>query len=180
MDPYVAEIRIVGFNFAPTGWTFCNGAVLPINQNMALFSILGTNYGGNGTSTYGIPNLQNSVAIGQGQGPGLSFYAVGQYGGQASVTLTNSQLPIHTHAVNAIGAAGAAPAPSNTEVWAGAPAGGGKTPAPTPYYSTSPNNGSMNASAIGIVGGGQPHNNMSPYQALNFIIALTGIYPTHS
>jgi microcystin-dependent protein len=170
-DQFVAEIRMFAGNFAPLGWAFCNGQLLPISQNTALFSLLGTSYGGNGMSTFGLPNLQGSAPIGAGQGPGLSLRILGEVGGEPTVTLLSTQLPAHAHTPNAVAGGGTATSPAGA-VWASQP---GRTPPPA-YASNS--NVNMAPGAIGSTGGGLPHNNMPPYQVLNFIIALQGIYPS--
>ena len=168
-DPFVAEIRIFGGNFAPTGWAQCNGQLLPISQNTALFSLLGTFYGGDGKSTFGLPNLQGSFPIGQGQGSGLSERFLGEASGTAQVTLLAPEMPAHVHALNAYADD---PADINTpspNVILGATAG-------LNLYGT-PSNTSLNAMALGIAGGGSPHNNLPPYLVLNYIIAMQGIFP---
>ncbi|HEY2705904.1 MAG TPA: tail fiber protein [Candidatus Dormibacteraeota bacterium] len=172
-EPFVAEIRIVPFTFAPTGWALCNGQLMPISQNTALFSLLGTTYGGDGRTTFGLPNLQGSAPMHPGQGPGLSDHALGQAGGEEHVTLLSSQMPAHSHALNAKGAAGGANSPSNAVP---AEAHTGRTPIPL-YSATAGSGPSMNAQALAPAGGGQPHNNMPPYLVLNFIIALQGVFP---
>lgn len=171
-DPFVGEIRIVGFNFAPTGWALCNGQILPISQNTALFSLLGTQFGGNGTSNFALPNLQGCAPMNQGNGVGLTERLMGETGGEASVTLLLSEIPSHTHAaMNATTSTAASPA---NALFGGG--GRGKEPA---YGTTAPNS-PMNAQAVGLTGGSQPHNNMPPYLTMNFIIALQGIYPPRS
>jgi microcystin-dependent protein len=170
MDPFVAEIRIFAGNFAPLGWALCNGQIMPIAQNTALFSLLGTTYGGNGTSTFALPNLQGSAPNGEGQGPGLSYRFLGESGGAPTVTLMGTQIPAHTHTPNAVTGGGNATSPA-AAAWASQ---AGHTPPPA-YASTA--NVPMNPGAVGPTGGGQPHNNMAPYLALNFIIALQGVYP---
>lgn len=181
-DQFVGEIRIVPFNFAPVGWAFCNGQILPISQNTALFSLLGTYYGGNGTSTFGLPNLQGSVPLhvgGSGQGPGLSPYALGQTGGETAVTLQQSQLPAHTHALQGSTATATATTPGPTMALATPP---GNPRHPSTLYKpgavTTPV--PLDSSALAPMGSSQPHNNMQPYLTLNFIIALQGIYPPRS
>jgi microcystin-dependent protein len=169
--PFLGQLMPVAFNFAPQGWALCNGQLLSIAQNTALFSLLGTNFGGDGRTTFGLPNLQGSVAIGAGQGPGLSNYNVGQTGGSASVTLQLSQLASHTHGATALGREGDVASPSGAQ-WA-------KTKTDTPYSSHTPN-GSMSASATGSTGGGQPHENRQPYLVLNYAIALVGVFPARS
>jgi microcystin-dependent protein len=169
-SPFVAEIRIFPFNFAPTGWAMCNGQLLPISQNTALFSLLGTFYGGDGKSTFALPNLQGSAPIHQGQGPGLSDYVVGQSGGSETITLLQSELPAHAH--QASGASGSGPTSPANNTWG---TGAGRTPPPT-YVDGSPNV-SMSPMTVTITGGNLPHNNMQPYLTLNFCIALQGIFP---
>ena len=171
-DPFVAEIRIYPFNFAPRGWAFCNGQLLPISQNTALFSLLGTYYGGDGRSTFGLPNLQSRAVMHPGQGPGLSLRGLGETGGSDTVTLLQSQIPSHTHALvasNEIGedrkAVGEAMARST-----GGPLYG-LVPA-TPV--------ALAPEAVGPAGSSQPHNNLLPYLTLNFCIALQGVFPPRS
>ena len=172
-DQFIGEIRVVGFNFAPTGWALCNGQLLPISQNTALFSLLGTQFGGNGTTTFGLPNLQGNAPMDQGSGAGLTPRVVGEAAGETSVTLLVSQIPSHTHAaMNA--AASNANVPTNAVFGGG---GRGKEPA---YAPASGSTAQMNTLAIGTAGGNQPHNNMPPYLVVNFIIALTGIFPSRS
>lgn len=169
-DPFVAEIRIFPFNFAPTGWAMCNGQLLPISQNTALFSLLGIMYGGDGRSTFGLPNLQGNASLFWGQGPGLSLYDQGQTGGSESVTLLQSEIPAHNH--QASGVSGSGPTSPANATWG---SGAGRTPPPV-YISGSPNV-NMSPSALASAGGDQPHNNMQPYLVLNFCIAMQGIYP---
>jgi len=172
-DQFVAEIRIFPFNFAPTGWALCNGQLLPISQNTALFSLLGTMYGGDGQSTFALPNFQGSTPLHQGQGPGLSVYVQGESGGEEIVTLIETELPSHTH--QAMGALGNGPTSPAGNTWG---AGSGRTPPPT-YVDGSPNV-TMAGETVAGTGGSQPHNNMQPYLTLNFCIALQGIYPPRS
>lgn len=179
-DQFVGEIRPFGFNFAPVGWALCAGQILPISQNTALFSLLGTQYGGNGTSTFALPNLQGIVPNGQGQGPGLSDYVIGQTGGEQNVTLLITEMPAHTHTLPAsAGEAGGASTPSPS-VYLGAV---GSRIEPKPVYLT-PAEASplvpMLSTAVGVAGGSQPHNNMAPYLTINYCIALQGIYPARS
>lgn len=173
-DPFLAEIRMFAGNFAPTGWAFCNGQLLTISQNTALFSLLGTSYGGNGRSTFGLPNMQGNVPLHRGQGPGLSDYALGDTGGSATVTLLTSQLPPHTHTAQTDTAGGGIDTPSTASSWG--TAGRGK---PAAYAAASALT-AMSPSAIATTGSSQPHNNMSPYLAVNFIIALQGVFPPRS
>ena len=171
-EPFVAEIRIFACNFNPRGWAFCNGQILPISQNTALFSLLGTYYGGDGKTTFGLPNLQGRAPLHQGQGPGLSEHSIGEEGGEAAVTLTGSELPAHPHLARCSSVPGLQPGPANN-VWSPLPA----RPTPPPVYSDAGPNVAMNPGTLAPAGGNQPHNNRSPYLGLNFCIALQGIYP---
>ena len=170
-DPFVAEIRMFGFNFAPTGWAQCNGQLLPISQNTALFSLLGTFYGGDGKSTFGLPNLEGSVPLNQGQGPGLSERFLGETAGTSAVSLLVSEMPAHAHSVNCNPVAGNLPNPSNN-MWSPLT---GRTP--PNLYGAGPADTTMSPLAVGIAGGGLPHNNMSPYLVVNFCIAMQGVFP---
>jgi microcystin-dependent protein len=167
--PFVGEIRIWAGNFAPTGWALCNGQLLPISQNTALFSILGTAYGGNGLSTFALPNLQGRVPLHPGQGLGLTPRLRGEALGSEGHTLTVPELPAHTHSLSANSANGNDDAPAG-RVMARSPAG-------IPQFAAAAN-AAMASDAISAAGGSQPHNNMQPYLTLNFIIALQGIYPS--
>lgn len=173
-SPFVAEIRMFGFNFAPRGWAFCNGQLLPISQNTALFSLLGTTYGGDGKSTFGLPDMQGNTPMFWGQGPGLSQRFIGEMSGVQTVTLLNSEMPIHNHTLNATtedGIAGSFTQGTNL-----ATSVGGKL-----YQNnTSANLQPMNFQALSLAGGGLPHNNMQPYVVLNFCIAMQGIFPPRS
>ena len=169
-DPFVAEIRLFGFNFAPKGWAFCNGQLLPISQNTALFSLLGTTYGGNGTSTFALPNLQGNVPMGAGQGQGLSLRDLGETGGSETVTLLSSEMPAHTHAPACSSAVGTQYAPPG--FWAKDAAGNAE-------YRLS-GASAMNASALDPEGGDQPHTNLQPFCVLNYCIALQGVFPPRS
>jgi microcystin-dependent protein len=168
-NPFVGQIIPVGFNFAPVGWATCDGQLLPISQNTALFSLLGTMYGGDGRTTFGLPDLRGRVAIGMGQGPGLSNYVQGQAAGEASVTLVDSQNPIHTHTPVSITAGRGFSPVSN-------PVGNLLADGVSDY---APASSSLNAklAAVGTAGGGQPHNNMMPYLVVTWIIALQGVFP---
>jgi microcystin-dependent protein len=173
-NPFVAEIRIFAGNFAPTGWATCDGQLLPISQNTALFSLLGTTYGGDGKSTFALPNLQGSAPLQQGQGPGLSLRDLGEIGGEQTVTLLQTEMPAHIH--TAVAAAGAGlPDPTNN-AWASGAKGFGNIYSP----SVQANNVQMNPFALSIAGGNLPHNNMMPYLCLTFIIALQGVFPPRS
>lgn len=170
-DPFVAEIRIFGFNFAPTGWAQCNGQILPISQNTALFSLLGTMYGGNGQSTFALPNFEGSVPVCSGQGQGLSEYDVGQQSGAETITLLESEIPAHTHTIQAMSSIANLNAPGPTVVLARS--SGGTIYQPT----TNQNLVQMNAQSLSPTGGSLPHNNMQPYLTLNFCIAMQGVFP---
>jgi microcystin-dependent protein len=172
-NPFVAEIRIFAGNFAPRGWALCDGQILAISQNTALFSLIGTFYGGNGTSTFGLPNLQGSAPLGAGNGAGLTPRVIGEIGGEANVTLLSSQMPGHTHIPSCSAGAGTEIPPAGA-VWAEAAATRG-----IKAYASSANT-TMAPQAIGAVGGNLPHNNLPPYQVLTFIIALQGIFPARN
>lgn len=168
-DPFVAEIRIVPINFAPKGWAFCNGQLLPLSQNTALFSLLGTTYGGNGKSNFALPDLQGRAPMHPGQGPGLSLHDLGESAGSETVTLLASEMPAHTHAaLKGFNFNGNATTPQGAGF---ARAGDG-----TRLYATGP---ASTATGPGLTpsGGDMPHNNMQPYLTMNFIIALQGIFP---
>ena len=171
-DQFLGEIRIFGGNFAPLGWAECNGQLLSLSQNTALFSLLGTAYGGDGKSTFGLPNMQGCAPMQPGQGPGLTQRELGETGGEQYVTLLQSQMPSHTHAALPGTSAGEA-SPSNA-YW-GATLKGHSTP----MYAASATrtNVQMNGQALVPAGGGLPHNNLPPYLGLIFIIALSGIFP---
>jgi microcystin-dependent protein len=168
-DPFVAEIRIFGFNFAPTGWAQCNGQLLPLSQNTALFSLLGTTYGGDGKSTFALPNLQGSTPMHAGQGQGLTERFLGEQSGTEFVTLLLSEIPGHTHAWQANAAPGTLNAPDNGRAIARSSGG-------TAYKSIAPDQ-QFNFSALTITGGSLPHNNIQPSLTLNICIALQGVFP---
>lgn len=168
-DPFIAEIRIFAGNFAPRGWALCNGQLMSISQNTALFSLLGTTYGGNGTTTFALPNLQGNVPIQQGQGPGLSLYSLGEQTGVPNVTLLQTEMPQHTHSMLANTGPGNDTKPANNSL-----ANSGATAI---YSDTANPNDAMSPAAVTITGSSQPHENMQPYLVLNFIIALQGIFP---
>jgi len=170
-DPFVAEIRILPTNFAPRGWAFCNGQILPISQNTALFSLLGTTYGGNGQSNFALPNLQGAAPLGWGQGPGLTNRQLGETGGAETVTLIQTELPQHTHQASATAGSGTSNDPAG-KLWARAAV----LRQSTNLYGTA-GGAAMSANALASAGGNQPHNNLPPYLALNFCIALQGVYP---
>jgi microcystin-dependent protein len=171
-DPFLAEIRAFAGNFAPSGWALCNGQLMPISQNTALFSLLGVTYGGDGRVTFALPNLTGSAPMQQGQGPGLSGRALGEQGGSQTVTLLGSEMAAHTHTPMAVAATGDSGSPVG-RTWAQATYGKGATRA----YSTAAPDVVMNPQSSLPAGGGQAHNNMPPYLCLTFIIALQGIFP---
>jgi microcystin-dependent protein len=170
-DPFVAEIRIFGFNFAPTGWATCDGQILPLSQNTALFSLLGTTYGGNGASNFALPDLQGRAPMHPGQGPGLSLRDLGEEGGTETVGLLQSEIPAHIHTLQAANFVGQVQTPTSTTVLARS--GGGNA-----YQSNATQNlVPMSPQALAPAGGSQPHNNMQPYLTFTFCIALQGVFP---
>ena len=164
-EPFLSEIKIVSFNFPPKGWALCNGQLLPISQNQALFALLGTTYGGNGRTTFALPNLRGRVPIHVGNG-----HTLGEAAGATSTSITIQQLPTHTHALMGSGSTGDVPVPTNTVL--------AETPAN--IYGDSGALTTLNPINVSSVGGSQPHNNMMPYLVLNFIIALQGIFPSRT
>jgi microcystin-dependent protein len=169
MDPFLGEIRIFSGNFEPRGWAMCNGQLLPISQNTAVFSLLGTTYGGDGRTTFGLPDLRQRVPLHPGQGPGLSDRQQGESGGQDSVTLSNGEMAQHTHTLQAASVAATSRSAAGNLL---AP-----VVAPVPPYHAPVGMKPMQPGVLGAAGGGAPHDNMQPYLVLNFIIALQGIYP---
>ncbi len=167
-DPFVAEIRIFPFNFAPKGWAFCDGQLLPLSQNTALFALLGTTYGGNGKSNFALPDLQGSAAMHPGQGPGLSLHDLGEIGGSDFVTLLQSEIPVHTHSVTASQADGVETAPAGQLLATGVAIS---------QYQAPQGLTTLNPNVVTPTGGDAPHNNMQPYLTLNFCIALQGVFP---
>jgi len=174
-NQFLAEIRIFTGNFAPKGWALCDGQLLPLSQNTALFSLLGTTYGGDGKSTFALPDLQGCAPMQAGQGPGLSLRDLGETAGEQTVTLLQTEMPAHSH--GAVGATGSTSASPVANAWAsGAKLGGGNIYTP----SVPANNAQMNPLALTIAGGNLPHNNMPPFLGLTFIIALQGVFPARS
>jgi microcystin-dependent protein len=171
-ETILGEIRMFAGNFAPTGWAFCQGQLLPIAQNTALFSLLGTTYGGNGTTTFALPDLRGRVPVGFGQGPGLSNRVIGEQFGTETVTLTTSQMPAHSHTVNAVTSEGNQNLPTNS-----LPA---NTKALDKEYSDANANTTMKATMVNPTGGNQPFGVTQPSLGVNFIIALQGIYPSRN
>lgn len=180
MEPFLGEIRLFGFNFAPRGWALCNGQTLSIAQNTALFSLLGTQYGGNGQTTFALPNLQGRVAIHQGQGPGLSPRTIGEVAGTETVTLISSQIPPHTHPLLASAAAAATNAPANNALAASAGSLEDGTPTIANVYAAAAPNTALNPASIGPNNGGQPFGIMQPYLVMNYCIALEGVFPSRN
>jgi microcystin-dependent protein len=168
-QPYVGEIRMFGGNFAPAGWMFCEGQLLPISENETLFQLIGTTYGGDGETTFALPDLRGRIPIHQGNG-----FTLAETGGAEEITLTVQQIPAHTHAMLATTNAASAPAPSNSETFARAFA-----PTITPYGTDNPST-TMSPQMIGSVGGNQPHTNFQPYLCVDFIISLFGIFPSQT
>lgn len=177
-NPFLAEIRIFAGNFAPKGWALCDGQILPLSQNTALFSLLGTMYGGDGKSNFALPNLQGRAPMHFGQGPGLSLRDEGETGGEQTVTLLQSEIPVHSHSFSATTTTGTTATCANNQP-ALANAGGGKQGGGNSllYYSSNNTTAPMNAHALSAAGGNLPHNNMQPFLGLTFIIALQGVYP---
>ncbi len=171
MDPFIAQIVMFGGNFAPRGWAFCDGQLLSIAQNTALFSILGTTYGGDGRTTFGLPDLRGRVSIHPGHGPGLSNYQLGQKGGTETVTLTAAQMPSHNHQIHAANTGGDDTNPTTAKGFAVA--------GDDLYIENTPAT-TMQSDIVSSVGGSQAHNNVQPFECVNYIIALVGTYPSRS
>lgn len=169
-QPFLGTIMMFAGNFAPLGWAECNGALLPISQNEALFSLIGTTYGGDGQTTFAVPDLRGRVPIHQGTGPGLSTYSIGQQAGSETVTLVANQMGGHTHQLQSNNSNGTANSPAGAIV-----AGSASTP-----YTTAAGDTSFGPSMIGAAGGSQPHENMMPFLALTFVIAVQGIFPSQN
>lgn len=175
-EPFLGEIRFFGFNFAPMGWAFCQGQLMPITQNEALFSLIGTLYGGDGQRTFGIPDLRGRVPMGFGQGPGLSSHVIGEIAGTESVALSTQNLPQHNHMVNV------SPVTANTNVPTGnylaeTEAGTSRAPVPALGYSNTAPTAQLAPNTVSYIGGNQPVYNLQPYLVGNFCIALQGIFP---
>lgn len=168
-DPFLAEIRIFPFGFAPRGWAWCDGQLLPLSQNTALFALLGTTYGGDGRSTFALPNLQGRAPMHPGQGPGLSSHALGESGGSGTVTLLESEIPAHSHALRG--------SIDDADLTIPAPARTLAKSAGQPLYTNATQLAPLAPGALAPVGGDQPHNNLQPYLTLYFCIALQGIFP---
>lgn len=169
-QPFIGEIRMVGFNFPPIGWATCDGQILSIAQNDVLFQLIGTTYGGDGQQTFALPNLAGRIPIHMGTGPGLTTRVIGELAGSETITLITNQLPVHNHPPQAQSANGNLNTPQNG-VWAAAPSS---------RYSTNAANVPMRNTLIGFAGGSQPHDNMMPFVAINFIISLFGVFPSQT
>jgi microcystin-dependent protein len=167
-DPFVAEIRVFPFNFAPTGWAWCDGQLLPLSQNTALFSLLGTTYGGDGKSNFALPDLQGRAPMHPGQGPGLSLHDLGETGGSETVTLLESEIPAHSHTLRAAAVPADQPSPAGTLT---------ASPGSDNLYAPAASLVAMAPEALAPAGGDQPHNNLQPYLTFYFCIALQGVFP---
>jgi microcystin-dependent protein len=172
VDPFVAEIRIFPFNFAPKGWAFCDGQLIAISQNTALFSLLGTTYGGDGKSTFALPDFQGRVPMHPGQGPGLTLHDLGEAAGSDSVTLIESEMPLHAHALVASTQPGEDPIATGESL--------ARSVGASLYQPSNARLVTMSPNAVSSVGGNQPHNNLQPYLTLSFCIALQGVFPPRS
>ena len=180
-EPFVGQIELFPYNFAPKGWMACQGQILAISQYTALFSLLGTTYGGNGTSNFGLPNLQGNVAVAPGQGPGLSNYDLGETAGTTTVTLKLNEMPGHSHSLNVNANTGNTAVPTNALLATGPSTGSGTFKVSRALYTaTNTPNTALAAAAISLTGGNGAHNNMQPYLALGYYIALVGVYPQRS
>lgn len=177
-SPFVAEVRMVSFNFPPVGWAYCNGQLLPISQNTALFSLLGTNYGGNGTSTFALPDLQGRAPMGNGDGPGLTPRSLGEQDGTPTVTLQQSEIPVHGHTLSS--ATLSTPNPAQNLATPDSTAYLGLATPNAAYVDAGVPNTSFNSNAISTVGQSTPHENRQPYLGVYFIIAMQGIFPARN
>ena len=178
MEGYIAEIRLFAGNFAPRNWAFCQGQILAISQNTALFSLLGTTYGGNGQTTFALPDFRGRVAVGTGQGPGLPNMILGQVGGEPTHTLIVTEMPAHNHLINANEGNGTAQNPANGFLSAGVVPS--QSNAGVNNYRNSSDGTLLANTSVSLTGGSQPHNNMQPYLGMNYIICLEGIYPSRN
>jgi microcystin-dependent protein len=180
MNPFLGQISLLGCNFAPQGWALCQGQVLSISQNSALFALLGTNFGGDGRSNFQLPDLRGRAPVGFGQGPGLSAYGIGQIGGSETISLSSANYPAHSHTLFAAASAATENTPNGRIEAQGQTGGRGGTLNLALYSGSGPPTTLATAALTAAAGGGQPHNNLQPYLALNFCIALQGIFPARS
>ena len=171
MEPLLGQIQAFGFNFAPRGWAFCNGQLLPISQNQALFALLGTTYGGDGRTTFGLPDLRGRVSFAFGSGPGLSNYVIGEKGGAETVTLNTNQIPSHSHTANAANESANSNRPTGNVL---------ASPETNIYRENQAPDTQMHANIIGDTGGGQSHPNIQPFLVINWCIALDGTFPSRN
>jgi len=172
-EPFVGQIIMAGFNFAPRGYATCDGQLLSIAQNTALFSLLGTTFGGDGRVTFGLPDLRGRVPVHQGQGPGLTNRTMGEVSGSETVTLISSEMPMHNHLVSVTNVSGALGQPNGNFI-------GASSNNQTALYRPTSDGSTLNPQSVGLAGGNQPHNNMQPYLVINFCIAMEGIYPSRN
>src|SRR4051812_20722577 len=172
-EPFMGQIIMAGFNFSPRGYATCDGQLMSIAQNTALFSLLGTSFGGNGVNNFGLPDLRGRAPLHQGQGPGLSDFVIGQVAGEEAHTLINTEMPMHNHLMSVSNTSGALPSPSGNFVAA-------SSSNQTALYRPASDGSTLNPQSIGLAGGNQPHNNMQPYLVINFCIALEGIYSSRN
>jgi microcystin-dependent protein len=179
-SPFVAEIRCFGFDFAPRGWALCNGQILPISQNTAVFSLLGTQFGGNGTSNFALPNLQGNVPIGQGQGPGLSVRVMGETAGEQTVTLLLVELPAHSHQFFGTSSAANVKRPVAGSAYAQSTTSGSVSPGDAFYAADSNSLTAINPNTVQSMGQSLPHNNLQPFVTMNWCIALQGVFPARN
>ena len=175
-QPYVGEIRMFAGNFPPNGWMFCDGQLLPISENETLFQLIGTTYGGDGQTTFALPDFRGRVAVGTGQGPGLPTITLGEMAGEPTHTLISTEMPLHNHTLGANANFANIANPNGSTLAIGQSANGD---AVSMYINQAPNN-ALNAQSIGLAGGSQPHNNMQPYLGMNYIICVSGIFPSRN
>jgi microcystin-dependent protein len=173
-EPFIGQIITTGFNFAPRGYATCDGQILSIAQNTALFSLLGTTFGGNGQTTFALPDLRGRVPVHQGQGPGLTNRTMGEASGEETHTLISTEMPMHNHLFNTTNVAGAVGTPNGNFLAASS------DPSVSSFYRPTSDGSTLNPQSIGLAGGSQPHNNMQPYLVISFSIALEGIFPSRN
>jgi microcystin-dependent protein len=180
MDEFIAVIKLFGLNFNPRNWLYCQGGILAISSNTALFSLLGTTYGGNGQTTFALPDLRGRTAIGMGQGSGLSSRQLGEVAGTEVVTLTSNQMPLHTHLIGATTAAGSTAVPTNAILAAGPKTGSGPNATSLNTYANGTPNTTLGTNSVGVAGGSQPFSIMQPSLVLNYCICVYGIFPSRN